>query len=192
MSLRHEAMRKTWHMLTLLYLAAYRVIGYPRVLWWLAGWTVFVAAVDVGRLYLPALNRFLFSILGTLSRPTEQKHASGMIHSALGVLLVVAVFGTQPRVVSAAIWCVAVGDAAAALVGKAYGRTKLVGKKSLEGSLGCLAACLIACLAHGFSPLAAGAAALAATLIELAPTSVWLNDNLWMPVGAALALSGLA
>lgn len=187
-----EVLRKAWHMLTLLYLAGYLLIGYPRVIWWLAAWTAFVAAVEFGRLYWPALNAFLFSVLGKLARPTEKQHVSGMVHSSIGVLAVVVFFGTDRQLVSAAIWCVAVGDAAAALVGKAIGRHKLVGHKSLEGSLACFAACLLACLGNGFAWPAAAAAALAATLIELAPTSVWLNDNLWMPVGAALALRALA
>lgn len=186
-----EMLRKAWHMLSLVYLAGYSLIGWPRVVPWLAAWTVFVAAVEFGRLYYKPLNDFLFSIFGPITRGFERDHVSGMIHSSLGVLVIVWAFGADARLVSAAIWCVAVGDAAAAVVGKWIGRIKLVGPKSLEGSLACLASCAAVCLWHGYGWGPALAAAGAATAVELAPTNRWFNDNLWIPVAAAVALRAL-
>lgn len=189
--LKTELQRKAFHMLSLCYLGAYKLIGYPAITAWLIGWAVVVAFIEIGRLYLPKLNDFLFSMLGALSRKEERAHASGILHTTLGVLVLVLVFGWDPRVVSAAVWCVAVGDAAAALVGKKFGTIKLVGPKSLEGSAACFASCLVICLAHGYPLPASVFAALAATAIELAPTTPWFNDNLWLPLGAAWALRAL-
>tara|TARA_B100001094_G_scaffold321636_1_gene369670 strand:- start:616 stop:1269 length:654 start_codon:yes stop_codon:yes gene_type:complete len=88
------------------------------------------------------------------------------------------------------------GDAAAALVGKAIGR-KRIGKKTLEGALGCFALCLL--LSLGVFPYlpdftllwgninllqAVFLSALVAVL-ELFPLHVGknvLNDNLYVPV----------
>ncbi len=188
-----EARRKAFHMASLLYLAGYLLIGYPRVVAPLILWSVFVAFVELGRLRWRRLNEFLFSIFGSLSRAEEKQHASGILHTTLGALIVVLAFGTDRRVISAAIFCVAFGDAAAALVGKPFGRHKIPGsKKSLEGSAACFLACLGVCMAHGYSAGASAAAAFIAAGIEFLPTTPWFNDNLWMPLGAACALRALS
>lgn len=185
----HEARRKAFHMASLLYLAAYLLIGWPRVMAPMYAWTALVAAVEIGRLYWARLNDFLFSLLGALSRAEERKHASGILHTTLGALIVFVAFGGDTRVISASIFCVALGDAAAALVGKPFGRHKIPGsKKSIEGSAACFAACLAVCLAHGYRWPASAAAAFLSTGIEFLPTTSWFNDNLWMPLGAACAL----
>lgn len=188
MSLRLEMQRKAFHMLSLCYLAGYKLIGYPEALTWLCVWTAAVAVMEFSRLRWPRLNAFLFSLLGSLSRASEREHVSGVLHTALGVLAVVFLFGADARLVSAAIWCVALGDAAAGVFGKAFGRTRLLGKKSLEGSAACLTACMLVCLAHGYAWRVALAGAVAAAALELAPTTRWYNDNLWLPLGAAGAL----
>lgn len=187
--LLREAGRKTFHMLSLAYLAAYFLIGYPRILAWLGVWTVVVVVVESGRLYWRGANDFLFGLFKGLSRPEERKRYSGIFHTTVGALIVIVLFGSQPRLVAAGIWCVALGDAAAALVGKAIGRIRLAGsKKSVEGSLACFLVCAAACRALGFGLPAAAAGALAATIVELLPTTWWFNDNLWMPVAAAAAV----
>lgn len=101
------------------------------------------------------------------------------------------------------------GDAAAALVGKAIGRIR-VGDKTLEGSIGCFLLCvLLALFAFPYFPefsapdkwgqvslLQAFVIALLITVLELFPIRIGrltLNDNLYVPVVAtfvALALRG--
>jgi dolichol kinase len=187
--LLREAGRKTFHMLSLVYLAAYYLIGYPLILKWLSGWAVVVVAVETARLYLPGFNDYLFKLFRGLSRPEERGHYSGVFHTTIGALAVIWLFGDRPAYVAAGIWCVSLGDAAAALVGKAIGRLRLPGsKKSVEGSTACFVVCAAACLAVGFPPLAAAAGALAATVVELLPTTWFFNDNLWMPLATAVAL----
>src|SRR5579883_1498758 len=124
-----------------------------------------------------------------ISRPEEHKHVSGIFHTSFGVLILWVFFGSQPSLVSAAIFCVAFGDAAAAIVGKSLGSRRLFGsKKSVVGSAACWAACFLSCRFEGFGALACAAAATASTIVEWLPTSPWWNDNLWLPVAAAGAL----
>ena len=92
------------------------------------------------------------------------------------------------NVVMAALLYMALGDAAAALFGKAYGKKRMPGGKTLEGS----AACLIVCFLVGWyflgAPLAL-AGALIGTLVEFVP---WpLNDNLFMPLISAGGLMAI-
>ena len=188
--LGREILRKTWHMASLAYLAAYKLIGYPRIAGWLAAWSALVAAVEFGRLYVPRLNELLFKAFGILARPEERGRVSGILHTTLGALLLILAFGRRPAIVAAGLLYVALGDAAAALVGKSLGRHRLPGsRKSIEGSLGCFAACAAVGWGMGFPAPAVLLAAATATGIELLPTTALFNDNLWMPVGTAVVLS---
>jgi len=105
----------------------------------------------------------------------------------IAALLAVEMF---PRpVAAAALGYTILGDAMAALVGKAYGRTKVFGK-TLEGSVAGLAACLLwaAFLASAgwISWPVAVAGALVASLIEMLP--IPLDDNLGMTLFAGYTM----
>ena len=187
--LAKEFGRKAFHMLSLVYLAAYMILGYPRVVAWMIPWTVFVLVMETARLYSKGLNDFLFGLLGALARSEERTRYSGIVHTTLGSFLLFLAFGKQPPLVSAGLLSLALGDAAAALVGKSIGRHRILGsKKSLEGSLACFLTCAAAGAWSGFPAGCAVVGAAVGTVIEFMPTTALFNDNLWMPIGVALAL----
>ncbi|MBI3552313.1 MAG: phosphatidate cytidylyltransferase [Elusimicrobia bacterium] len=184
-----EAGRKAFHQLSLAYLVAYHLLGYPRIVRWMIPWTIFVLAVETARLHFAGLNRFLFNALGALARPEETSHYSGIVYTTLGAFILFLAFKTQSAYVAAGLFCVSLGDTAAALVGKSFGRHRIFGsKKSVEGSLACFIVCACVGLSTGFSLTTALAGASAGTLIEFLPTTIWLNDNMWMPIAVAGAL----
>jgi dolichol kinase len=155
----------------------------------MAVWLPIVLAIETLRLKVPAVERFLLGLMGGLMRESERKHYSGIIFTTAGSLAAMLIARGDPVIVGAAILQLALGDSASALVGKAFGRTKLFGgKKSLEGSLAGFAVGFAAALACGVRPGAAFLAALAGSLAELAPTTPWFNDNLSIPVATAAVL----
>lgn len=181
-----EVGRKTFHMLSLVYLFAYHRLGYPVIIRWMIPWTIVVMVVETGRFYWPKVNDFLFGLMGEFSRPEERFHYSGIVHTTLGAFLLFIVFGDKPQHVSFGLYCVALGDAAAALVGKSIGKHRLFGsKKSIEGSLACWLVCAAAGVWTGFPAGCALAGATVATGVEWLPTSALFNDNLWMPIAVA-------
>jgi dolichol kinase len=187
--LRREFGRKAFHMLSLVYWAAFFFFGWPRIVPIMSVWLVIVLIIETARLRVPAVERALVGLFEGLIRETERKHYSGIVHTTAGSLVAMVVAGGDPVIVGAAIGSLAFGDSAAALVGKAFGRTKILGgHKSLEGSLACFAACFAVAIAVGARPGAALASALVATAVELLPTTGFFNDNLWMPVAAAVVL----
>ena len=187
--LRREFGRKAFHMLSLVYWAAFFFFGWPRIVPMMCVWLVIVLIVETARLKVPAVERTLVGLFEGLIRDSERKHYSGIVHTTAGSLIAMVVASGDPVIVGAAIGSLAFGDSAAALVGKAFGRTKIFGgHKSLEGSLACFAACFALSICVGVRPGAALAAALAATVVELLPTTGFFNDNLWMPVAAAVVL----
>lgn len=187
--LRREFGRKAFHMLSLVYLAAFHWLGWPRALHWASAWFVVVVIVETARLRLPGVERALVGFFEGMIRDTERRAFSGIFHTTAGSLAAMLIARGEPVIVSAAILQLALGDAASALVGKAYGRVKLFGgRKSLEGSLAGFAVGYAAALACGVRPGAAAAAAFAGAAVELLPTTAWFNDNLWIPVACAGAL----
>ena len=170
--LKREFGRKAFHMLSLAYLGVFHLLGWPRAGWVMALWLPIVFVIETLRLKVPRIGRALVGFFDGLIRETERKHFSGIFHTTTGSLAAMLIARGDSMIVGAAILQLALGDAASALVGKAFGRTKLFGgAKSLEGSLAGFAVGFASALACGVRPGAALAAALAGALAELAPTT---------------------
>lgn len=187
---RSEVGRKAFHFLCLVYLAYFRWRGPSETLAVLAAWMAVIVAVEALRLSRPEVNAFLLKTFRGIHRSHEEKKVSAIIWTSSGCWLTFCLFGSDEGVVTAAVLCLAFGDAAAALVGKSFGLThfEFRGKrKTLEGSLACFAACAAGVLACGFPPTAAVAAAAAATALELAAPPP--DDNFWIPLAAAGVLT---
>ncbi len=187
--LARELERKAFHMLCLVYGAAYWYFGWPLAGRLMAAWLAVALVVETARLTIPAVQRFLGGLFEGMIRDTERRHFSGIVHTTAGSLLAMIIAHGDSRVVYAAIGQLAFGDAAAALIGKAFGRTKIGGgSKSWEGSLAALSVCYAVALLCGVGARAALASAVVATLVELMPTTGFFNDNLWLPVSSAATL----
>jgi dolichol kinase len=136
-------------------------------------------ALDVLRLQEQRVKRVFRDFLGGMLREHEELGLLGSTYLLLAALLAVGIF---PRpVAAAALGFTVLGDAFAAIVGKACGRRRVF-RKTLEGALGGLGACLVwaAFLAlNGYLPWGVVlAGAVAASLAELLP--IPLDDNLAM------------
>lgn len=187
--LRREFGRKAFHMLALVYWVGYARLGWPRAGRWMAAWLAAVLAVEIARLKIPAVERALVGLFEGMIRETERRHYSGILHTTAGSLAAMLIAAGDPAIVGTAIGQLAFGDAAAALAGRAFGRTRVFGgRKTLEGSLAGLAVGYAVAIACGVAPAAALASAAAASGVELLPTTGWFNDNLWLPVASAAVL----
>lgn len=187
--LARELGRKAFHMLCLAYLLGFRLLGWPLAGRLLAVWLVVCLVIETARLKVPAVRRALEGFFTGMMRDAEREHFSGIVHTTAGCLLAMLIAGGDRVVVTAAILQLAFADAAAALAGKAWGRTFILGgKKTLEGCLAGFAAGLACALAAGVPPGPAAASALAVSLVELLPTTGWFNDNLTIPAVGALVL----
>lgn len=189
-SLAQELGRKAFHFLCLVYLAFFHTQGSRVTLAVLGCWIGLVILVESVRLSRPEVNAYLLRVFRGIHRAEEERKMSGIVWTSLGCWLTILAFGTEPRLVDGGVLMLAFGDAAAALVGKTLGRRHFEfrgKKKSLEGSLACLGACLGAGAWLGFPPLALISAAAAATVVELAAPPP--DDNFWLPLVSAFVLS---
>jgi glycerol-3-phosphate acyltransferase PlsY len=139
--------------------------------------TFVTVAVDLLRLSDHRLRSFFLRLFRSLIRPHEQEHLLGSTHYMIAALLSVIVF--DHGVAIAALAFLVLGDAAAAIVGKRFG-------KSPQGSI----ACFVVCLAVGVpllgSTQVALIGALAATLAEALPSP--LDDNMRVPIFSGIVM----
>lgn len=155
------------------------------------GRTVLVALVvasliiDVVRLNEPRIRTFFYLFFGRMVRDHERYNLLGSTYLLLSSLICVYAFSKPVAV--AALGFLIVGDSSAAIVGRAIGRVRILGK-TLEGSLACLVACLIVVWVVPDIGLRQGIiGAVMATVFELLP--VPLDDNLRIPIAAGFAMT---
>jgi dolichol kinase len=168
-----------------------------EVLLWPRGraqWTILLVALTLGaiildlvRLQEQRVRRWFRTFLGGMLREHEEFNLLGSTYLLLAALLAVGLF---PRpVAAAALGFTVLGDAFAAIVGKAWGRRRLF-RGTLEGSAGGLVACLAwATFLAVIGPLpwqVVLAGALAASLAELLP--IPLDDNLAITLFAGFTM----
>lgn len=199
-----ELYRKGLHLIALVLPAAVVLLGKPDVLFALVPLAVLALALDVTRSRSPAVNRFIDRFFGWMMRERERPAVGEppVFNGATWVVTSMTVLTILFRIdVAVVAFCIfMIGDAAAALVGRRFGRTYW-GRagRTVEGSLAFLAtglgtAILIAAPGLGFAPFSLTWTALllgsaAATVLEAMPLP--LNDNFAAPLGTALVLSAV-
>jgi dolichol kinase len=151
--------------------------------------TFIVFALELARLKLPAVNRWFLSFFKPLLRKEEASRLTGTGFSLAGALVAFLLFPRDIAIL--AVSFLAVGDPMATIVGKHIGRTRLLGRRTLEGDLACLVSCTIAGFIGYFAGLdiswpAVLVGALGATVAEAVPLPI--NDNLMLPLFAGMVM----
>jgi glycerol-3-phosphate acyltransferase PlsY len=188
-----ELRRKAIHLSTLVLPLdlLFEVLPWPRGR---GAWTVLLLvlvagaiALDLLRIHENRVRRLFHGFFHGMIREHEEFGLMGSTYLLLAALLAVDLF---PRpLAAAALGFTVLGDAFAAIVGKAFGRIHIF-RKSLEGALGGLVACLawaafLAVVAHlPWHVVVVGA--LTASLAELLP--IPLDDNLAITLFAGYAM----
>ncbi|MHB8845242.1 MAG: diacylglycerol/polyprenol kinase family protein [Nitrospirota bacterium] len=176
--------RKLYHLLGGLgLLSLYYLLGRQQALICYGGLIAVVLAVDITRLRVPAFNQFIQTRFSSFIRKNEANKLTGTAPYVLGIALTLLLYRTD--IATAAICFLAFGDVAATTVGERYGRTKISGEKSLEGTMAFVAAAVLSGVLLNFAGihLMHGlilAGAIVAAGVELLPLPV--NDNLVIPV----------
>lgn len=142
-SLRHEMVRKGWHALSVVVPVGYaRGVARPFLIWMLVAALVVAVVVEVARARSAVARSAFNTGFGALLREHESRGVSGATWLVLAFLIAVIAF---PADIAIAAMCgVALGDAAAAIVGRALGGARAHQGKSLAGSAACVAATALA------------------------------------------------
>lgn len=152
-------------------------------------------SMEVSRRFVPSINTFLMGVFSRVAHPHEAHRVnSATWYTAAMVLL--SIVGS-PLIGAVAVMILGFADPAAAIFGRRFGRTKLANGRSLEGTsafivVGTAVSFLVMTVFHPELGLAFafGAAFLAALLAGLAELyATYVDDNLAIPVGAAVGMS---
>jgi dolichol kinase len=183
---RQEGLRKSTHFLALVIPAIYLLLPNGWAIAVMIAINVFIVAFEVVRLRRLAPWSFLSRIFGEMIRPCEQDcNFTGALYILLSGLLCILFF--EKHIAAAAITFIIVGDVAAAMVGRRWGRHRLRGSKTLEGSLGFLVVALLVAHLIPTIPWTVGTiGAVVATVVEGA--TIHRDDNLTVPLTAGLIM----
>ena len=147
--------------------------------------TVTFLSVEILRMVHRPTSKIFYTLFGPILRRKERFTLTGSTTLLMASLVCVLIF--QKNIAVAALCFLILGDTMAALVGRSYGRIRLFGKRTLEGSLACLFTCLVVVfVVPAFGLVVGVVGALVATIIELLP--IPLDDNFLIPIlsGAAM------
>jgi len=179
-------------------LVAIELLPFSNLIAIAATWAAFAWACEIGRRSSPAINALLMRVF----RPVAHEHETYRINSATwyATALLLLSLLRSPVIGVVAISILGVGDPLAGLIGRKFGRIKLMHGRSLEGTssffLGGTAVAFGLLVAFhssvttGEALIISATAALFGALAEL--LSLRLDDNLSVPLaaaaGAALAM----
>ncbi len=179
-----ELRRKSIHLFGLLVPIIYSFVEKPTALIIVGLLTLIALLIELLKTLSPPFRDLFFRILSPMLRSHERRGGvTGATYYFIGSFLCILIFNKNLAIVC--LCFLILGDLFAALIGKQWGRTKLIAKKSLEGSLACFVVCALIALMK-YHPVIALAGALVATLVELFPTG--LDDNLTMPLASGLVM----
>lgn len=170
-------------------------VGQWEALAILGAFALIFSSLDMARFYIPALNQKVRQDLGFLMRDYELKGLSGSTWFLFAGVLAIAAF-PKPAV-ALGFLCLALGDPLASWAGLRWGKTRLPGGKSLEGSLTFFAVSAVAGvvllalnpamgLAAGPLLILATGTALVAAVAEALPLK-GVDDNFVVPIAASAA-----
>lgn len=192
----NELVRKAIHLSSLSIPIAYYYIPRTTAIAILIPLCAFSIFIDVGRFYIPAIQRVVSSIFDKILRPHERRAGllSGATYVFVSALVCVIVF---PKIITVTAFSILiVSDGASALFGRAFGRHKFF-DKSLEGSFAfVLSAWLVVLIAPKAGPMPmeffiGAIAAIVGAVAEAASVSLRLDDNFSVPVSIGLTMWGL-
>lgn len=198
---RVELQRKAIHLGALVLPLAILALPQPIVRVGLTVLAVLAIILDVARQRVPAVRDLIVGVFGWMMRPEELPPLgaplvfNGAVWMCLSAAICAWVF--PPDLGAAALAMLMIGDAAAALVGRRFGKTRWPGSpKSIEGS----AAYVVAAFATGCAVTMWPGATLTAALcavgaivgaaLEAAPIPI--DDNVRVPLLSGLAMVGVA
>lgn len=189
-----ELLRKAIHLCSLSIPVIYYFITRELALSILIPLTVFSLLIDLGRHYFKSLNvlveKFFGFMLRKHERDSKKKNLNGATYVLISAVLTLLLF---PKVFAVTAFAVLIiGDIAAALIGRKFGRTKFL-FKSLEGTLAffvfsCFVILLTPKITGNMTEFLIGFAAAAVGAIAENISGSWADDNLTIPLSIGITM----
>lgn len=186
--------RKIWHFAGVLVIAIfYHNLSRPMSLQALTFTSALCIFVDVYRQRSPRFNAIILRLMKNIMRDYEKDGIAGITYLLIGVLIIVAIF--PPSVVTLSLLFLAFADPIASYFGIRYGKDRLIGRKSLQGSMAAFFVCTLVAAAYFFAHemmteriiIVSILAGLIGAIAEVVPIAD-LDDNFVLPVVSSCLL----
>lgn len=122
-------------------LALYSNLPRPYMIGLFTGFTIVCVFIDFFRQKFPQINQKFTQTFRIFIRESEVKSLTGMSFITLGILTISIVF--PPEVVKLSLLMLAFGDPISSIFGILYGKDKLIGNKSLQGTIAGFVVCAL-------------------------------------------------
>ncbi|MBT4763144.1 MAG: hypothetical protein HOO06_15735 [Bdellovibrionaceae bacterium] len=143
--------------------------------------------VDISRIRFEKFNNIILYFFGSFMRESEKHSVSGNTFLLLGAFVTIYVF--DPEIAKLSLFFLATADPLASYIGVKYGKDKILGNKSLQGSMAAFVCCMVIAAVYFYSKnlmverlvivsLLAGLIGAASELISVGK----LDDNLTLPI----------
>ena len=154
-----------------------------------------VIIADLLRKRVLVLQNFVLTVFGQFMRRQELNNLSGISWLLLGNFIIMTLF--PPKVVTLSLLMLAIGDPICNIIGIKYGKDKLIGSKSFQGTIAGFIACtIVSAVYFKLMDIMANKLLLASVLsgfigafAEAIPIDI--DDNFVIPVVTAILLWGL-
>ncbi len=134
--------RRLYHTLGVcIILALYSYLPRTFMIPLFVGFTALCLFIDIIRQKFPQLNQRFTKSFSLFIRQNEIQNLTGMTFITLGITTIAIVF--PPEIVKLSLLMLAFGDPISSIFGILYGKDKLVGNKSLQGTVAGLVACTV-------------------------------------------------
>lgn len=140
----------------------------------------FILSMEILRMNIVGFNEYILGILGKITRGFEKHSISGATYFIAGCFFVTVLF--SKNIAISGMLVLIFSDTFAAIIGINYGKHKIVGNKSVEGSAAFCISSLIAGQVMGFNITSCALASFGATVVELFAKRLYIDDNLLIPV----------
>tara|TARA_B100000579_G_scaffold418630_1_gene416414 strand:- start:2027 stop:2608 length:582 start_codon:yes stop_codon:yes gene_type:complete len=123
-----------------------------------------------------------------VTRPVEENYLTGATHVFLSILIITILFDV--KIACASLLIMSFSDSAGALVGRYFGKFKIL-DKSLEGSISFFIVSVLVLLSFNFSIDKILYVSLVCTVVELLSSKIKVDDNFSVPLSAAVLLTAI-
>jgi diacylglycerol kinase (CTP) len=186
--------RKIWHCFGICIMAVIYNFATIRTSWIIVlSICAILIPIDILRLRRPGLNKAIVRLFSRVMRNNESEAISGMTYLFLGAAFLLIM--NQKHVVTLTLLFVAFGDPVASFFGIRFGKDRILGNKTLQGTMAAFVLCTtISALYYYFNNImterlliVAPLSGLIGALAELLPIGK-LDDNFSFPVLGSILL----
>ena len=185
-SLQREFLRKILHLAVIIFPILLLKFGKSICMPYFLIITVLFLLFDVLRIKNDSIKVFYDKYFNIVTKKYEADKLTSASYVFLSLLIVVFLFDETSA--SAALMIMVLSDPVASLAGRIFGSFKLVGDKTLEGSIAFFIISVIILLLFNFEAFEILLVSIGATLIELFSKKIKIDDNLLIPLVSASLL----